>query len=215
MIYKDFSGASDHKNFSQKMSAADNRNDPAGEKILVRKGASECALGRDAAGLRQAIDRGADLEDSVPGGRTALGIASRWGFDEGVSMLLEAGADPDARQGAGAATPLVLAMRAQQDHCSGLLLAAGADPNLGDVAGWTPLLIACKQGREDWALRLVPMSNLEARARDGSSALGLAKAADLLGLASEIEGRMRAKRERETFDQALRQAPHAAYPQRI
>lgn len=224
MVYKDLSGAKTNKDAYRLAAPKNNAKESEvfldqkrdfEEKFDPIKSASQYALARDAEGLRRVVSRGGDLEDAAPGGRSAVGIAARWGFEEGLAILLNAGADPNARQGAGGATPLVLAMRAQQDGCVELLLRAGADPDLSDVSGWTPLLIACKQAREEWASKLLPLSRLEVRARDGSSALGLARAAGLKRLAGEIEARLSAESERDELESASRAGARSAYPPRI
>lgn len=74
-----------------------------------------------------------------PGGNTPLLFAALYRDPATVKLLLDAGADPNARNDAGA-TPLMWAV-ASLDNTR-LLLDAGADPNIKSDEGRTPLSIA-------------------------------------------------------------------------
>src|SRR3954453_11504989 len=74
-----------------------------------------------------------------PGGSTPLMYAVLYGEADDVRLLLEAGAEPNARNEVGA-TALMWA--ADDLDKTRLLLRAGADPNARSDDGRTPLLVA-------------------------------------------------------------------------
>ena len=74
----------------------------------------------------------------APGGMTALSFAAREGRLEAARLLLDAGADVNARESNGI-SPLVMAITNRHTPVAALLLARGADPNAADWWGRTPL----------------------------------------------------------------------------
>ena len=74
----------------------------------------------------------------APGGMTALSFAAREGRLEAARLLLDAGADVNARESNGI-SPLVMAITNRHTPVAALLLARGADPNAPDWWGRTPL----------------------------------------------------------------------------
>jgi hypothetical protein len=78
-------------------------------------------------------------------GWTALMYAAQAGPPEAMSLLLAAGADPDARTNEGE-TPLFAAVTAASRSVDRLrlLTAAGVDLNAADHRGATPLMVACR-----------------------------------------------------------------------
>jgi ankyrin repeat protein len=74
----------------------------------------------------------------VPGGMTALSFAAREGRLEAARLLLDAGADVNAREANGI-SPLVMAITNRHTPVAALLLSRGADPNAADWWGRTPL----------------------------------------------------------------------------
>ena len=74
----------------------------------------------------------------VPGGMTALSFAAREGRLEAARLLLDAGADVNAREANGI-SPLVMAITNRHTPVAALLLARGADPTAADWWGRTPL----------------------------------------------------------------------------
>ncbi len=86
---------------------------------------------------------------------TALFAAASAGLEEGVSLLLEAGADPDICETADNHTALFKATEKGHASCVTLLLQAGANPNGRDARGFTPLHLAAQQGNSDCLLVLV------------------------------------------------------------
>lgn len=91
--------------------------------------------------LKKALKRGANA--SVL--RTWLLDATERGELECVRLLLEAGADTNARNGFGA-SPLHLAAIFERTEIMSLLLNAGADPNSKTERGTTPLMCAAYAG---------------------------------------------------------------------
>jgi uncharacterized protein len=74
----------------------------------------------------------------APGGMTALSFAAREGRLEAARLLIDAGADVNAREANGIG-PLVMAITNRHTPVAALLLARGADPNAADWWGRTPL----------------------------------------------------------------------------
>ena len=91
----------------------------------------------DVATLAARLDRAGDIDARDPTFETtALAFATDFGQTDAVTLLLEAGADPDARNGNGS-TPTIGAAFFGRPECLRLLLDAGADPALADENGTT------------------------------------------------------------------------------
>jgi len=91
----------------------------------------------DVATLAARLDGAGDIDARDPTFETtALAFATDFGQVEAVTLLLEAGADPDARNGNGS-TPTIGAAFFGRPECLRLLLDAGADPALADENGTT------------------------------------------------------------------------------
>ena len=88
----------------------------------------------DHAGIKQALAEGADPNQTVAawGEKLPLTNAAASGDAEAVTLLLQAGAEPDVQgwKGCRGGTPLIAA--AQKPEIVKLLLEAGANPGLGD-----------------------------------------------------------------------------------
>ncbi|MBF0471347.1 MAG: ankyrin repeat domain-containing protein [Gammaproteobacteria bacterium] len=80
-------------------------------------------------------------------GRTGVMVAVARGEPTRLQLLLEAGADPDLRQGESGETALIQALRRGEKDLVRLLLGAGADPERVDGHGQTPLQIAAAEGK--------------------------------------------------------------------
>lgn len=95
------------------------------------------AASGDVATLAARLDRAGDLDARDPTFETtSLAFAADFGQADAVTLLLEAGADPDARNGNGS-TPMIGAAFFGRPECLRLLLDAGADPALADEDGTT------------------------------------------------------------------------------
>lgn len=122
-------------------------------------------------------DAGANVnEPNGIGKTTALMVASRNNDEAAMTLLLEAGADPDlqARNGDSA---LHLALRNQHRERIGQLLAASADPDLTDKDGTTPLMMAqASEDAEAATLLINAGADLEIAHQDDSALMRAVKA---------------------------------------
>ena len=100
---------------------------------------------QDAAGVRQLLDAGMDVNAARADGVTALLWAAHWDDQATADLLLAAGADPDAADDQGV-TPLVRAAENASLPLVSKLLAAGADANQAQTNGLTPLIVAAGTG---------------------------------------------------------------------
>jgi ankyrin repeat protein len=99
---------------------------------------------RDTERLRTLLDRGTP-PNVAEGQSSPLHEAVRLGEPGFVRMLLEKGANPNARDYSGE-TPLHEALRRRDRDMVGALLDFGANPNLPDRMGLTPLQAAGSDG---------------------------------------------------------------------
>ncbi|GAA4031314.1 hypothetical protein GCM10022281_08560 [Sphingomonas rosea] len=106
------------------LNARDDRGDGAIHIVAAR---------RDAQYLRFLAGNGADVDLPNFKGDTALIIAARLGFDDGVETLLRAGAQVDKTNRAGE-TPLIVAVQQRQMATIKLLAEHGANPDKTDNA---------------------------------------------------------------------------------
>ncbi|GAX76905.1 hypothetical protein CEUSTIGMA_g4351.t1 [Chlamydomonas eustigma] len=100
----------------------------------------------DAHSVKDAIDRGADLNEVGPGGQTPLMFAVLSGKTNAVKILLEGGADTSVPEKDGY-TPMHGAGFQGRAEIARLLIAHGLDPSDRHGDGFTPLHRAC-WGRE-------------------------------------------------------------------
>src|SRR5690606_28124774 len=108
----------------------------------------------DRQGAIEALRAGADVNELLPDGSTALMWAVHRVDHELVRELLARGADPDARNVLGA-TALSEAASVADVKLVEMLLGAGADPNLGNDDNQTPLMIAARVGSRPIAEKLL------------------------------------------------------------
>jgi len=122
-----------------------NASGPGGTTALLE--ATDGGHGTTAAMLLQA---GADPSPSVltRGGISVLGLAAARGDAEIVGLLLQAGADVNAR-GPQRDTPLILAFEEGNVEVARLLIDAGADVNAVGNRGQSPLTLAAGSGRQE------------------------------------------------------------------
>jgi hypothetical protein len=108
---------------------------------------------QDVVELYLAIGYPVDSLDS--GGISLLNHAVRNGHGEMVTMLLEAGADPNTISGDRGNTPLMDAAALGLDEMASLLLSAGADTDVQSKSGQTALMMAVGDGHAECARRII------------------------------------------------------------
>ena len=97
--------------------------------------------------VRCLLQLGASVSHKVERGYLPLHLAALSGDAAVVQVLLQAGADRDARDNEGqGTTPLHVACQRNRTAVIRALLAAGADVNKVDMCGIAPLHLACKRG---------------------------------------------------------------------
>jgi ankyrin repeat protein len=114
---------------------------------------------------RERLAEGADPTSCNRMGQTALHIAAIWDGREVGALLVEAGADVNARNMMGGGTPLMAAAHAGQTEFAKMLLACGADPKMQDEYGRFPW-----QMSKNDELRVIlggPSAELTDAAREG------------------------------------------------
>lgn len=123
-------------------------------------------------------------EDAL--GNPPIIAALKKGYTVIARILLNAGADPNARDRLGL-TPLLLACGKSTrgyKELAEMLIAKGAEIQVRDRLGWTPLLLALSGGTVEIVERLIERgADLNVRNRDGESPLSLAEKAGHLRLA--------------------------------
>jgi ankyrin repeat protein len=127
----------------------------------------------DAAKLKLLIARGANLEAKTVDGRTVLHLAAT--HPDGASrlaVLLDAGADPNAKNLVGA-TPLMAAVGAGLEQTK-LMLAKGADVNAKTGTGATPLMTAAGRDSRIAALLIEKGADVKSRTKRGETPLAAA-----------------------------------------
>ncbi|CAD7700204.1 unnamed protein product [Ostreobium quekettii] len=85
------------------------------------------------------IQGGSDVNAPTKQGHTPLHIAARWGVVQAINVLIEKGADVDAKTPLGRHTPLYVAASNGRSAAVEALADANADVNEPDAAGMTPL----------------------------------------------------------------------------
>ncbi len=114
----------------------------AGRSVLVDAPVAEAAARGDLTEVRELLRSGADVNEAQGDGMTALHWASLRGDAGMVSVLLYAGANPEATTRLGAYTPLHLAAREGRSEVARLLLEGGSAVDPPTTTGATPLHLA-------------------------------------------------------------------------
>ena len=163
-----------------------NATGPYGETAL-----HTCARAGNVEGSRALIARGATLDAGDNWrGQTPLMWATAQGHPDVMRVLIEAGADVNARSTIivwerqrtseprdkwlppGGLTPLLFAAREGCVDCTKVLLSAGADPDIVDPDQYTPLIIALINGHLDVAGALIDAgANVDMQDKVGRTAL--------------------------------------------
>lgn len=92
--------------------------------------------------VRRLLAAGHPPDESGDDGITPLMWAARYGATQSMAVLLDAGADANARDKNNEWTPLLHAVHKQRPQAVRLLLERGADANAAAPRGVTPLLMA-------------------------------------------------------------------------
>ena len=96
--------------------------------------------------VRRLLAAGQSADQFGPDGTTPLVVAARNGALRAMAALLEAGADPDRRDGRSTGwSPLMHAIHTRQAAAMRLLLERGADPNARATRGGVPLVMAAME----------------------------------------------------------------------
>jgi len=127
-----------------------------------------------AATVRQLIEGGHEVDGRDARGATPLMAAARTGAVEAMIALLDAGADPNARDGFNHWTPLMHAIHKQQAGAVRLLLERAADPN-ARTESVTPLIMAAAD-RDAAIVKLLLAHGADAYARGAGGATALSQA---------------------------------------
>jgi len=93
-----------------------------------------------------AVATGESIDSPNKYGVTPLMAAALWGRSEIVRVLLDSGADLNARESSFGCNSLIFACLSGRREVVDLFLARGADPNIRDVSGRTPLMAAAPVG---------------------------------------------------------------------
>lgn len=124
--------------------------------------------------LRHRLDQGADVGGRDAEGNTPLMLAAVYGDVGSMELLLRRGADPNARNRAGATALHRAAMDAEK---VGLLLRHGARAEVASSMGNTPLMLAARGASSRDAVRLLLEAGAEAKATNLHGATALMAAA--------------------------------------
>jgi ankyrin repeat protein len=132
------------------------------------------AVRNAAATVRQLIADGHAADERDPDGLTALMWAARVGAVDAMRALLDAGADPNARDHRNGWTPLIHAIHKQHVDAVRVLLEYGADPNERTDL-FTPLMMAAAD-RDATIVKLLLAHGADPRARGLGGATALTQA---------------------------------------
>lgn len=132
-----------------------------------------------------------------------------------IRLLLDAGADVDARGPLGE-TPMMWAVTKGRRDCMAVLLAAGADGNAYDNSGMTVAMWAAHCGANKDATLIDALvevgADLQAKDRQGRTAAALAKIGGAREMSALIKGHIAAMDEAKKLAKAVKVKPSEARP---
>ena len=133
--------------------------------------ASELAMAAqrgDLSTVRALLRGGAEVNEAMGDGMSALHWAAERGDSELASLLIYAGAKPDVGTRIGSYTPLHIAARAGRGELIEQLLAAGADPQAATTNSYVqPIHLAASSGSAR-ALQALILAGADVNAREGA-----------------------------------------------
>jgi uncharacterized protein len=147
-----------------------------------------CVVG-DLSALRGALARGQNVNERAPDGFTALGLAVFFRQPQAAMLLVDAGAELDAKASNALQVAPIHAAVARSDLATlGLLLERGADPNLTQQKLVRPIHDAAASGNLA-ATAMLLMFNADAtvKTEEGSTPVDLARAKGHAELALQLE----------------------------
>jgi serine/threonine-protein phosphatase 6 regulatory ankyrin repeat subunit B len=140
------------------------------QEAKMLEAADKCRVGV----IEQLIKHRVSVETTDRTERTPLMLATRSGCDEGVKVLLEAGARVNPKSKSGE-TPLILAARRGYKRVVDILLKANADCDLATRRGRTALMEAASSGHKDVVQALIQAgAEVNLKSNFGKTALILA-----------------------------------------
>ena len=148
---------------------------------------ADAAMHGDIAAVRSLLEQSANVNAPQGDGTTALHWAAHRDDPEIARLLVQAGANLNAKTRLGDLTPLLLAAKNGNTTLIEILLEAGTDANNADANGTTPLMYSAGSGKAD-AVEVLLESGAEVNAADttnGQTALMFAAAqgrADVVGI---------------------------------
>lgn len=154
------------------------------DKMLLDGAASSSQLK-----VKQALQKGANVNGKDDTHWTALHIAAYFKNLKICKILLEAGAKVDPKTPDGT-TPLFIASSVGSVEVVELFLKAGASANAEDSLGRTPLMGAADQGSSEIAILLLQGGANPTATSQGKSALDFALEKKFDMVAAEIEAQM-------------------------
>jgi hypothetical protein len=126
--------------------------------------------------VRELLSSGVPADAMHKDDMTALMLAARWGHTDTVEVLLDNGANPNARFGDEGWTALMVAAEGGRTPTVKLLLEKGADVNAKNNDGQTALMWAAEQGYFHTVEVLIDGgADVNVKDKHGKTALTLAK----------------------------------------